>query len=402
MVAPKLRFNGFKEDWKTVKFKSLFSEVNEKTGDTKSFPLYSLTVQDGVTKKTDRYNREFLVKKDDNYKIVRPDYFVSNPMNMTIGALAQYKGSEDISVSGYYNVFKNISNYKNQFLEDYLKSSKMIWLYKSIATGSLIEKQRVHFSQFIELAVRLPDYEEANKISDFMEILTKKIKLQQEKIDLLKEQKKGYMQKIFRKELRFKDKNGRDFPNWKVYKLSDFSSRITRKNSNLETKRPLTISAQYGLIDQIEFFNKNVASGNLEGYYLLQKGEFAYNKSYSNGFPLGTIKRLDNYEDGALSTLYICFAPKDNMNSDFLVHYFDSTQWHKAVALICVEGARNHGLLNVSVSDFFDTEHELPCKEEQIAVAHFFNRINKKINLNEERLEKLQGLKQALMQQMFI
>lgn len=257
-------------------------------------------------------------------------------------------------------------------------------------------------SNLANYSVFLPSLGEQKKIASFFIQINKKIQLQQEKIDLLKEQKKGYMQKIFSQELKFKDKNGREYPEWSQQKLGDFSERITRKNSDLLTTRPLTISAQHGLIDQVEFFNKTVASKNLTGYYLLNKGEFAYNKSYSKGYPLGAIKRLDEYENGALSTLYICFTAKDNVNSDFLVHYFDSTQWYKEVSLISVEGARNHGLLNVSVSEFFDTLHYLPCLEEQEKIARFFDCINQKIKLNEQTLKNLKDQKQAFMQQMFI
>lgn len=257
-------------------------------------------------------------------------------------------------------------------------------------------------SNLAKYTVNIPSLEDQEKIAKFFSSLNKKIQLQQEKIDLLKEQKKGYMQKIFSRELRFKDKDGLNYPDWSQQKLGNFSERVTRKNSNLETTRPLTISAQHGLIDQVEFFNKTVASDNLTGYYLLSKGQFAYNKSYSNGYPLGAIKRLDNYENGALSTLYICFTPKNNVNSNFLVHYFDSTEWHKEVSLICVEGARNHGLLNVSVNEFFETQHYLPCLDEQEKIANFFDQVNKKIILNEQTLFNLQQQKQAFMQQMFI
>ena len=140
---------------------------------------------------------------------------------------------------------------------------------------------------------------------------------------------------------------------WEKKHLSNMVERVVRKNKDNRTQRPLTISAQYGLVDQEEFFNKIVASKNLEGYYLLEKGEFAYNKSYSNWYPFGTIKRLDRYDNGAVSTLYICFNNKENYNSDYLVHYFESSKWHREVSMIAVEGARNHGLLNVSVPDFF-------------------------------------------------
>ena len=97
---------------------------------------------------------------------------------------------------------------------------------------------------------------------------------------------------------------------WKAERLSDFTDRITRKNRNNETNLPLTISSKDGLVDQVSYFNKTVASKDMSGYYLLKNGEFAYNKSYSVGYDFGSIKRLDRYSMGALSTLYICFALK--------------------------------------------------------------------------------------------
>ena len=145
-----------------------------------------------------------------------------------------------------------------------------------------------------------------------------------------------------------------------VYRLNEICKRVTRKNKNIESTLPLTISAQYGLVDQITFFNKSVASSNLEGYYLLKNGEFAYNKSYSKDYPWGAIKRLDKYEQGCLSTLYICFDINKTCNSDYLVHYFESPKWYKQVSDIAGEGARNHGLLNISVDDFFQTKHRFP------------------------------------------
>ena len=144
--------------------------------------------------------------------------------------------------------------------------------------------------------------------------------------------------------LRFKGYNYE----WKHYRLKDITTRITRKNKKLESDRPLTISAIDGLIDQKDYFNRQIASKDMSGYYLLKNGEFAYNKSYSNGFPYGSIKRLNKYDKGALSTLYICFSLQ-NICSDFLEKYFETDKWYKEIYMIAVEGARNHGLLNISV-----------------------------------------------------
>ena len=184
--------------------------------------------------------------------------------------------------------------------------------------------------------------------------------------------------------------------------LKDIVERVTRKNKDLETKRPLTISAQYGLIDQESFFNKTVASANLSNYYLLKKGEFAYNKSHSSDYPWGAIKRLDNYPLGALSTLYLCFKPDENIVSDYLVHYFESPRWHNQVSNIAGEGARNHGLLNIAVGDFFATKHFTPkIKAEQIIIAEFLNLITKRIEIQIRAIEKLESLMKGLLGYLF-
>ena len=167
---------------------------------------------------------------------------------------------------------------------------------------------------------------------------------------------------------------------YKKYNLYEFATRVTRKNKDNVSNLPLTISAQYGLVDQVSFFNKTVASKDMSGYYLLKNGEFAYNKSYSNDYPWGAIKRLDLYDMGCLSTLYICFKTNDNIvNSNYLVHYFESSKWHKQVADIAGEGARNHGLLNIGVNDFFNTKHAVPTIENQIKIAGFLDLIEKRI-----------------------
>lgn len=188
---------------------------------------------------------------------------------------------------------------------------------------------------------------------------------------------------------------------WKKDVLLDLVERVVRKNKGNITQKPLTISAQYGLIDQEEFFNKVVASKNLEGYYLLNKGEFAYNKSYSTGYPVGAVKRLDKYENGAVSTLYICFKPKKNVNSDYLTQYFESNKWNKEISMIAVEGARNHGLLNISVADFFDTIHSIPSLEEQTKIANFLSNIDKIIEEQEGKVKDLELYKKGMMQKIF-
>ena len=195
------------------------------------------------------------------------------------------------------------------------------------------------------------------------------------------------------------------FPNykdsWFSYKLNDISERVTRKNKNLESQRPLTISGQLGLIDQIEYFNKSVSSKNLTGYTLIKKGEFAYNKSYSNGYPLGAIKKLERYDLGILSSLYICFSFNKNIDKNFMKNYFESTKWYREVANIAVEGARNHGLLNIPVNDFFNININLPIQYEQEKIGNFFSKLDRQIELEEKKLELLEQQKRGYMQKIF-
>lgn len=188
---------------------------------------------------------------------------------------------------------------------------------------------------------------------------------------------------------------------WKVKKFRDIFERIVEKNKNNISDNVLTISAQNGLINQEKFFNKSVASKNTSNYFLLKKGDFAYNKSYSSGYPMGAIKRLNSYNKGIVSPLYICFRIKDeNINSDFYEQFFEYDLFDKAISGIAQEGARNHGLLNVAVNEFFDLPIIVPTKEEQKKIAEILSTVDKQIENTEKLIQKNQELKKGLMQQL--
>ena len=246
---------------------------------------------------------------------------------------------------------------------------------------------------------------EMNKIAALLDLLDERIATQNKIIEDLKKLKSAIIEKVFCS------------PNKKnpmcriegfeqalsTYKMCDFSSRIATKNKDSKCSLVLTIAAQYGLVNQESFFNKSVASENLTGYYLLHKGEFAYNRSYSAGYDWGAVKRLDNYDEGVLSTLYICFKINETIvDSDYLTYYFESTKWHRGLSDIAGEGARNHGLLNVSITDYFNTKHRFPVIEEQKAIAKMLNTITEKERKATLLGECYQKQKQYLLRQMFI
>lgn len=189
---------------------------------------------------------------------------------------------------------------------------------------------------------------------------------------------------------------------WEQRKLCQITTRVTRKNGG-QSDLPLTISAQDGLVDQRKYFNRQVASRDMSNYYLIKKGEFAYNKSYSEGYPFGAVKRLDYYDIGALSTLYILFEITDNnISSDFIVSYYMTHLWYKEISKRAAEGARNHGLLNISTEDFFDSDLNIPNSiEEQVKIGNFIKQLDKFITLHQRKLEQLNLKKKALLQKLF-
>ena len=197
--------------------------------------------------------------------------------------------------------------------------------------------------------------------------------------------------------IRFKEFNDE----CKYEPLSNYVDRIITKNKDNVSSLVLTISAQFGLVDQTRFFNKNVSSNNLAGYYLLNKGDFAYNKSYSNGYPWGAIKRLNKYNMGVVSSLYICFKPNKKINSDYLEQYFETNKWYHQMSEVSVEGARNHGLLNIAVGDFFSTEHFIPTLDEQKKISKFLSLLDKKIELQSKKIEDLKLFKKGLIETEF-
>ena len=251
-------------------------------------------------------------------------------------------------------------------------------------TGTTVES--VDFGKIKDMLLYMPSTVEQQQIGDFFAKLDSLITLHQRKYDKLVILKKSMLEKMFPKdgesvpEIRFA---GFTDP-WEQRKLEDIANRVTRKNEG-ESDLPLTISSQYGLVDQRTFFNNQVASKDMSGYYLLRKGEFAYNKSTSGDSPWGAVKRLVRYEKGCVSTLYICFG-LDGADPDFLVTYYETDRWYKAVQMIAAEGARNHGLLNIAPNDFFDTALILPpSREEQELIGLFFARLDNLITLHQRK-----------------
>lgn len=241
----------------------------------------------------------------------------------------------------------------------------------------------------------IPPIEEQERICNILQLWDTAIAKQTALIEQLTLRKRGLMQQLLTGKKRLKGFGGE----WKDIKLGSVADRITRKNEE-DNKNVVTISAQRGFVVQTDFFNKSVASEILDGYFLVHKDEFCYNKSYSNGYPMGAIKRLKSFDKAVVTTLYICFRLKEKprTNIDFFEQYCESGLLNKELVKVANEGGRAHGLLNVTPADFFNMHMRIPSIEEQTAIASVLVDADKEIEIQKQKLAAMQEEKKGLMQ----
>ena len=283
-----------------------------------------------------------------------------------------------------------------EFLPFFIASDYFMEEAIKISVGSL--SPTVNWGTLKELEFEIPEKDEQKKISDLCWSIEREQEACMDALDAVMELRSSYLDDLYSQKIRIRRDDGTLYPSWNTLQLQDFADKLMRKNKNNETDLPLTISAADGLVDQRSFFNKTIASKDMSNYYVLKHGEFAYNKSYSIGYPVGSVKRLDNYSEGALSSLYICFTLKPGFNSDYIKYYFESTCWYNVVYKIVEEGARAHGLLNVSKKAFFETEHMLSTDpEEQERIVENIKQFDRSIVDLKDKLEAIKKLKQAIL-----
>ena len=255
----------------------------------------------------------------------------------------------------------------------------------------------INSSQLKGFPIPLPPLPEQKAIARVLSTWDAGIQKMQELLDLKTQKQKALMQQLLTGKKRFAGFE----EDWREVKLNDLFERVTRKNTEGNTN-VATISAQRGLVRQDSFFKKNVASATLDNYFLLERDEFAYNKSYSNGYPMGAIKRLKLYDKAVVTTLYICFEVKEGApaDRDYFEHFFEGGRLVQGLMKIAHEGGRAHGLLNVTPSDFFNLKVTVPPLPEQRKIASVLNAGEQELAVLRQKLEGLKTHKKGLMQQL--
>ncbi|WDT85356.1 restriction endonuclease subunit S [Alteromonas sp. 009811495] len=405
--APKIMFNSMNCFWQE---KSLGALATFKSGNTPSKSIDSYWNGDipwisASSMHTDAlFDSDYHISKEavlNGAKMARPNSLLLLVRgSMLFNRVPLGKAVTEVAFNQDVKAINSISEVSNDFLFYWLKSKEHFLLH--MVTGTGIGAGKLDTDALKGLSVFYPDTQQQQAIVEFLSAVDKKISLLKEKHALLEQYKKGVMQKLFKQKIRFKDDSGNEFPDWQSRRFEEVFVRITRKNKE-DNQNVLTISAQMGLVNQEKYFNKSVSAKDLTGYYLLESGDFAYNKSYSKGYPMGAIKRLNNYDKGVVSTLYICFRVVGEQEPLFWEQFFEAGQLNREINKIAQEGARNHGLLNVSVTEFFsDIEVPVPSRAEQRKIADFLRALDQKLDAVKEQVELTQTFKKGLLQQMFV
>lgn len=396
-MEPKIRFKGFEGEWKAP----LFSEMVERISASGQAGMLPGVEFEDIASGEGCFNKNIYQKECHKYgKLFYEGDILFGKLRPYLKniILADFNG---VAIGDFWVLRSKGLDEKYLYT---LVNSESFLKVANISSGSKMPRadwNLVSTTKFVVPSTK----DEQKAIGKYFTSLDSQISASTSRLASLKQMKAASLQAMFPQEgetvpkIRFKRFEGE----WKKVKLNSFAKRVTRKNSHLESTLALTIASAHGLVSQIDYFNNLVVGSNIRNYYLLKRGEFAYNKSYSNGYPFGSVKRLDRYEQGILSTLYITFSIDNSISSDYLTHFFDTNLWHKEVAERAAEGARNHGLLNIGANDFLDINIWKPeSKAEQQAIASYFSSLDRQISLQSQRLEKLKQIKSACLDKMFV
>ena len=407
MNSPKLRFkdDDGKEfpEWEEYPLSEL-AVKNKKKNINNSIPtVLTNSATDGIVPQDDYFEREIVTESNlSNYYTVELDSFVYNPRvsrSAPVGPINRNCCKCGI-MSPLYTVFTFIKGELN-FFEHFFKSTAWYFYIKSVSnSGARHDRMNITDEMFFSLPIPMPDIKEQQKIADFLSSVDERITQATKKVDLLEQYKKGAMQQIFSQKLRFKDDDGKEFPEWEEYPLSELAVKNKKKNINNSIPTVLTNSATDGIVPQDDYFEREIVTeSNLSNYYTVELDSFVYNPRVSRSAPVGPINR-NCCKCGIMSPLYTVFTfIKGELN--FFEHFFKSTAWYFYIKSVSNSGAR-HDRMNITDEMFFNLPIPMPNIKEQQKIADFLSGIDDKIQSARKQLDALKTFKKGLLQQMFV
>ena len=396
MEGPKMRIEGFYEEWKKIHFK----EIAQRVSTTKLNPnLPRIEYEDIIS-------GEGCLNKDITKKVSNKSGLYFSPFDLLYGKLRPYikniylPSFEGVAVGDFW-ILRSLTNCP-EFLY-FLANSKAFDKVANVSVGSKMPRADWNFVS--NSVFYIPsDVKEQQAIADFFQSLDSMITLTSKKIEKLKQTLTGCMQTMFPQEgelepkIRFNEFEGE----WKSIPLKAFAKKKMEKNVGIKYNITLTNSAEYGVINQRDFFDHDISNSNsIGGYYIINNDDFVYNPRISITAPVGPINRNQLGYTGIMSPLYLIFSVA-GINKDFLSYFFKTTLWYNYMKLNGNSGAR-FDRLAISDDDFFNMPIAVPLdSKEQLRIANYFKSLNEMISLLSKRLDLLKHIKSACLDNMFV
>ncbi|PLR65562.1 restriction endonuclease subunit S [Bacillus sp. UMB0893] len=392
MNTPSLRF---KDDdrkdfpaWHNKSIGDIFEERSERN--RPDLPLLAVTINKGVTNRKNLQLKDSSSENKDNYKIVHQNDIAYNSMRMWQGASGH---STDYGiVSPAYTVLKPKEGVYSLFFAYLFKTIPMIQKFQRFSQGLTSDTWNLKYPLLSKIKVKAPTYKEQQKIANFLLLLDRRINQQKSKIEALKVYQKGLIQKIFNQEIQFKNNNGEEFPPWLTKSIGDiFEERSERNRPDLPL---LAVTINGGVTNRENLSLKDNSSENKDNYKIVHQNDIAYNSMRMWQGACGH----SNYH-GIVSPAYTVMKPKEGVYSLYFSYLF------KTVPMIQMFQRFSQGL----TSDTWNLKYPLlsklkvkvPSYKEQQRIADFLTQNDKKIKLEEEKLQILIKQKKAFMQRMF-
>ena len=405
--VPNLRFQEFSGEWEHKLLSSFATKITQKNGDYKVTNVISNSAKNGLVSQKDYFDKDIANQDNINgYYVINNGDFVYNPRKSNespYGPINRFSSTEAGVVSPLYLCFSVNCEVNDRYLEYYFKSSKWYqFIYRNSDQGARHDRVSIRDAEFFKMKLNIPNYREQEKIASFFSLIDKKIELQTEKVEELKNYKKGIMQKIFSQELRFKDENGNQYPDWEERKLSEllYEHRVRNDEEKFTKNDVLSVSGDFGIVNQIKFLRRSYAGESVKNYHVVHTGDIVYTKSPLKSNPYGIIK-VNKGDAGIVSTLYAVYSCKASLNGEYLDYYFqldDNT--NRYLRPLVHKGAKNDMKIN---NEHVLSDKILICSiNEQDKIVEFMKVIDKKIKNEEKKLSSLNEYKKGLLQQMFI
>ena len=402
--VPKLRFNGFNDEWEEKKLGSMgkaligltYSPDNISDKENGLLVLRSSNIKDGHLNYNDNVYVNMPVK--DDIRVRKNDILLCsrNGSKALIGKSALI----DSDINATFGAFMTVIRANNGKFINQLINTREFFRQINMNLGATINQ--ITSSNLNNFKFKVPSHQEQERIANFLTKVDKIIEKQDEKVKNLEKYKKGMMQKIFSQEIRFKDENGKEYPDWKNQRLNEllYESKERNINGKFKKENVLSVSGEFGIVNQIKLLGRSFAGESIDNYHVVNKGDIVYTKSPLKSNPYGIIK-ANKGEAGVVSTLYAVYKCKDNVVSEYLDYYFElDDNTNKYIRPLVNKGAKND--MKINNEYFLSDKIMIPSKKEQEKIVMFFETFDRVLKKDKEKSNELKQWKKGLLQQMFV